>query len=103
MLSILKITEYIHPSERLCTSCDTGLWEDEVNFILIFPLYSNIRQMLLHTILIDNLNFSNISNLDQIIYLILSSIIKDFVNYIKTYIIQTYSDVCLIDTCLSQR
>ena len=58
-----------HPSERLCTSCNMGLCEDEVHFILICPLYSNIRQSLLNSILTDNPNFSNLSNPDQMIYL----------------------------------
>ena len=46
-----------------------GLCQDEANFTLICPLYSNIRQRLLNLILIDNPNFSSLSNLDQIIYL----------------------------------
>ena len=33
-------------------------------FVLFCPLYSNIRQMLLNPILIDNPNFSNLSNLE---------------------------------------
>ena len=45
-----------------------GLCEDEV-FILMCPLYSNIRQSLLNPILTDNPNFSNLSNTDQMIYL----------------------------------
>ena len=53
-----------HPSERLCMSCNMGLCEDEANFILICPLYSNIRQSLLNSILTDNLKFSNLSNPD---------------------------------------
>ena len=43
------------------------LCEDEVYFILICPLYSNMRQVLLNPMLIDN---PNLSELDQIIYLV---------------------------------
>ena len=46
-----------------------GLCENEAHFILISPLYLTIRQSLLNPILTDNPNFSNLSNSDQIIYL----------------------------------
>ena len=45
-----------------------AIWDVvKMKFILSCPLYSNIRQRLLNPILIDNPNFSNISNLDQMI------------------------------------
>ena len=46
-----------------------GLCENEVHFILICPLYSNIRQNLLNPILTENPIFSNPSSPDQMIYL----------------------------------
>ena len=46
-----------------------GLCEDEVHFILSCPLYSTIRQSLLNPILTDSPKFSNLSNSDQMIYL----------------------------------
>ena len=47
-----------------------AIWDYmKMKSILICLLYLNIRQRLLNPILIDNPNFANLSNLDQMIYL----------------------------------
>ena len=56
-------------SERLCKLCNMQLCEDEVHFMLICPLYLNTMESLVNPIKIANQNFSNLSSLDQIIYL----------------------------------
>ena len=83
-----------HPSEILCTSCDIDyVCEDEVHFISICLLHSNIRQSLLNPILIDNPNFSNLFS-DQMIYFM------QFCQYDVTSYIQSAWKIRSSNSCI---
>ena len=49
-----------HLSEILCTLCNTESREDEIYFLLVCPLYKDLRYMLLDPISQSNHDFSNI-------------------------------------------
>ena len=64
-----NINRQRHPSERLCTLCNTGLCEDEIHFLLVCPLYKDLRYMLLDPSSQNNHDFSSMSNFEKMLFL----------------------------------
>ena len=48
---------YVKPEERICTSCSSGVCEDETHFLIDCPLYNDLRDNLYSAIAESNLHF----------------------------------------------
>ena len=64
-----KMNRRRHPSERLCALCELESIEDEVHFLLVCPLYQDLRLHLVDTISDSVPNFSTLPNHDKLVYL----------------------------------
>ena len=62
-----------HPSERICTSCNMNICEDEMYFLMICPNYIVEGQLLIDPILTDNQILSNMSIIEYLFDAILLS------------------------------
>ncbi len=59
--------------ERICHCCNTNSVEDEVHFLVVCPLYSDLRYDLWLKIIRSDPSFIQLRPVDQLIYLMASS------------------------------
>ena len=55
---------------RLCSSCNMGVIEDELHFVLHCTRYSSLRKSLFDSIVLDFPYFSQLTSFDQLIWLL---------------------------------
>ena len=72
-------------SERICPMCHLGVVEDEIHFLLICPLYNNLREPLLKLASTFNRSFAFLTTINKFTYIMFNentSMLNVLANYI---------------------
>ena len=72
-------------SERICPMCHLGVVEDEIHFLLICPLYNNLREPLLKLASTFNRSFAFLTTINKFTY-IMSNENTSMINVLANYI-----------------